>query len=194
MLEIALIFFLVADPFGSAPIISSLIKNFNLRQQLWILFRECSIALALALCFQYFGEFLLKTLMIEPYALTLAGGILLFLIALEMIFAIEPSEELVKPALKDPFIVPIATPLLTGPSLLAIIMNIGATVENKLIISGAILIAWIGVFAILIITPYFQKVFGDKFLKAIENLMGMVLLLLATEMIMSGIKLLIKAS
>lgn len=181
----ALTFFLVTNPIGNSPAIIALVKNFEFERQRRIMIRETLIALVIALFFQYFVEHFLDLLKIEKFAVTLTGGVLLFLVALRMIFSLsEPSEA---HALKqEPFIVPIATPLLSGPGLLTIIMLKSNLEPSKLNITLSILIAWIGVIVVMVLAPYLQKLLGKRGLIALEQLMGLVLLMIASDMLVHG--------
>lgn len=190
-LALALTFFLVANPIGNSPTIIALVKDFPFERQKKIIFREGIISLLLALFFQYFGEFFLGMLQINDYALTLTGGILLFLVALQMLFH-KPDGAETTQLKQEPFIVPIATPLISGPGLMTIIMINARSEANDLKISSAILIAWIGVLTVLVIAPYLQKILGKRGLAALEQVMGMVLGLMAMQMIINGAKLFAK--
>ncbi len=185
VLSTALTFFLVTNPIGNSPAIVALIKDYDLSRQKKIMLREAFISLALALFFQYFGEFFLTHLHVQDYAVTLCGGILLFLVALNMIFALSQPAEMATMK-QEPFIVPIATPLLSGPGLLTIIMLYAREVDNNLKISAAILLAWVGVTLVLVVAPYLQKILGKRGLIALEQLMGMILSMIAMEMIVKG--------
>lgn len=185
--SIAMIFFLVANPIGNAPAILALVKDFSITDQRRILIREVGIAFLLALFFQFFGElFFGQLLQVKPYANQLTGGILLFLTSLTMIFPSTPSaqESLGK---KEPFIVPIATPLLSGPGLLTIIMLKASEENNNIKIFFAILLAWIGVATILMCAPFLQKVLKERGMLALEQFMGMALSLMSIEMVVKGI-------
>lgn len=191
ILSIALTFFLVTNPIGNSPAIVALIKDYDFARQKKIMLREALISLALALFFQYFGEFFLTQLHVQDFAVTLCGGILLFLVALNMIFALSQPAEMVT-LKQEPFIVPIATPLLSGPGLLTIIMLYSREIDNNLKISAAILLAWVGVTFVLVVAPYLQKILGKRGLVALEQLMGMILSMIAMEMIVKGFALFFK--
>jgi multiple antibiotic resistance protein len=183
--QIALTFFLVTNPIGNSPAIIALIKDFEFSRQKWIMLREGLIALFVALFFQYLAESFLTIIGVEKYAVTLCGGILLFLVAFYMIFS-EPEKSTTQTLKQEPFIVPIATPLLSGPGLLTIIMLKSQEVQDHLIITLSILLAWIGVMAVLLAAPYLQKLLGKRGLIALEQLMGLVLALIATDMVVRG--------
>lgn len=191
MLEIALTLFLVTNPIGNSPAILALVKNFSFEKQKKILLRETLFALIIALFFQYFGEIFLGALHIERYATTLTGGVILLLVSLGMMF---PSHEADngQQNQQEPYIVPIATPLLSGSGLLSTIMLYAAREGNQLLISSAILLAWVGVTVVMYAAPYLQKYLGLRGLLALEQFMGMVLALISVEMLVKGASLFIK--
>ncbi len=184
----ALTFFLLANPIGNSPAILALIKDFPFERQKKIMLREGCFALIVALFFQYLGQYFLAALDIQKYAVTLCGGIILFLIALNMIFSLSKSQDSAV-VQQEPFFVPIATPLISGPGLLAIIMLKSGLDPNPWHISFGILIAWVGVLAIMTAAPYLQKILGKRGLAALEQLMGLLLSLVAMNMLVNGLKL-----
>lgn len=190
LFQIALTFFLVTNPIGNSPTVLALVKNYDFEKQKWILVREGIISFLIAIFFQYLGERFLGLLQVTDYAMTLCGGILLVLISLMMIF---PKSETTKKLTQEqePFIVPIAIPLLSGPGVLTMIMLFSRQESNDLKISGAIFLAWAGVVAVMLAAPYMQKVLGKRGLIALEQLMGMLLSMIALSMIVNGLKLFI---
>jgi multiple antibiotic resistance protein len=177
LFSIALTFFLVTNPIGNSPAILALVKDFDFERQKKIMVREGVFALLLALFFQYFGELF--------YAVTLTGGTILFLTSLMMIFPKQERGD--SHTLKqEPFFVPIATPLLSGAGLLTIIMLYSKQENNDFLITGAILLAWVGVLGVMAGAPYIQRIFGPRGMLALEQLMGMVLALISIEMIVKG--------
>lgn len=192
MLALALTFFLIANPVGNCPAMIALVKDFDLPRQRAILFRESIFALLLALFFQYFGELFLNGLQIQDYAVTITGGLLLFLVAFSMLFSVHLAETSKPQKIHEPFFVPIATPIISGPGLLAVIMLKSKLEENNLKITMAILIAWIGVISVLTFAPYLQKLLGKRGLVALEQVMGMLLALVAVEMVVKGTSMFIK--
>jgi len=191
LLQLALTFFLVTNPIGNSPTILALVKNYDFENQKRILLREGIISFLIAIFFQYLGEMFLGLLHVSDYAMTLCGGILLLIISLVMIFP--QNEESQTQALKqEPFIVPIATPLLSGPGVLTLIMLFARQENNNLKITAAILIAWAGVIGILVAAPYMQKILGKRGLTALEQLMGMILSMIAMSMIVMGVSLFLK--
>lgn len=188
LFQIALTFFLVTNPIGNSPTILALVKNYDFAQQKRILLREGIISFFIAIFFQYLGERFLGLLQVTDYAMTLCGGILLLIISLVMIFPkSEASRQQVQE--QEPFIVPIATPLLSGPGVLTMIMLFARKEANDWKITAAIFIAWAGVVAVMIAAPYMQRILGKRGLTALEQLMGMILSLISMSMIVSGLKL-----
>jgi len=182
---LALTFFIVTNPVGNSPAIISLIKNYPIKDQQRILFRESIFSLLIALFFLFLGETLETRLAIQDYALGISGGILLIVIALKMIFSVfdEPVDG--KPK-EEPFIVPIASPLISGAGLLTMIMLYSKQENNNLNIFFALLLAWIGITAVLVSAPYLQVILGKRGMAALEQFMGMVLTLIGVEMILKG--------
>ena len=180
-----MIFFIVSNPIGNCPAIIALIKDHPIRKQQKILLRESLFALSLAIFFLFLGETFVNYLHIQHYAIRISGGVLLFIVALKMIFSDHGEVEVEKPA-QDPFIVPIATPLLSGAALLATIMLYSKQEGNDLKMLVAILLAWIGITGILTAAPYLQIFLGKRGLCALEQLMGMLLAMISLEMIVQG--------
>lgn len=184
-LAIALTFFIVANPLGNSPTILSLVKNYDFDRQRKIILREGIFAFLIAIFFQFFGEFFLSSIQVSDYSLTLTGGIVLFIVTLQMIFHLPESTESSQ-SKQEPFIVPIATPILSGPGLMTMIMVSSKIEQNNFKIASAITIAWIGVLAILVSSPYLQKLIGKRGMTALEQVMGLVLGLISMQMIVNG--------
>jgi multiple antibiotic resistance protein len=181
---IALTLFLVADPLGNVPIFAALLKDFPVKRQKKILLRESLFSFLIAIAFLFAGENFLSALQIQNYALRVCGGTLLFIVALNMIFP-PPKDRKAHP--KEPFIVPIATPLITGGGLLSTILIFAQQENNIPKVFFATLIAWVGITACVVASCFFNKLLGRRGLLALEQLMGMLLALLATELIVKGI-------
>ncbi len=190
ILSIAFSLFLIANPLGNSPAIVALIRDFSFERQKRIMMRESVFALVLALFFQMFGEVFLGTLGIREYSVSICGGLLMIIIAVNMIF---PTSKEAKSThlTKEPVFVPIATPLISGPGVLTIIMLYSNTVENQLSLTIGILLSFAMVTLVLIASPYLQKILKDRGMVALEQLMGLVLWMLAINLIQKGITLLI---
>jgi len=183
--HLALTYFLVTNPIGNSPLILTLLKNFNFDKQRQIMLREGIFTFLVMLVFQFLGEYFLTMLSIEPPALTLCGGIILFLLAMGMLFPSHHENES-KLIQQEPYLVPIATPLLAGPGLLSVIMLTAANEDSTFKVSAAITVACVGVISVLYAAPYVQKLIGKVGLQVLEQIMGMILTLMAVEMILMG--------
>lgn len=185
---IATTFFIISNPIGNSPAILALVKELPMRRQKSLLFRETLFSLFLALFFQYCGEYFLETLMLKDYTVALCGGVLLLMIAINLIFPDHTSDKTIEEK-HEPFFVPIATPLIAGPSLLTIVMLYSRQMGSNLTVSLGLILAWVGVGIVLQLTPHLQKLLGVRGIAALEQLMGMVLVMISVEMILGGIQL-----
>jgi multiple antibiotic resistance protein len=185
LFTIASTLFIVANPIGNSPGIIALVKDFDFERQKKIMLRETFLSLAIALFFQVVGDVFLNYIQVKQYSLSLCGGVLLFLVALGMIFP--RREESKTTALKqEPFLVPIATPLITGPGLMTMIMIFTRQENDNIKVISAILLAWVGVAAVLLSAPYLNRLLGKRGLAALEQLMGMILSMISMQMIING--------
>ena len=187
LVSLAFIFFIVADPIGNIPVIAALLKDFPLKKQRKIMVRESILALGFAIGFQFLGEPFLKMFHIADYNVSIAGGVLLFVIGIHMIFPKEVEEEKKPP--KEPFFVPIAVPLVSGGALLSSILLYSSLIGNPWMITGALLLAWCGVAPILIAAPYLKKILKESGLQALEQLMGMILIFISIQLLVDGLSL-----
>lgn len=185
ILSISVALFLIANPIGNVPAIINLIKDFDFDTQKKIMLRETLLALAIALFFQYFGTIFLNSLEIKKFTLSTCGGILNLIVALNMIFP-KPTTITSQTIKQIPILVPIATPLITGPGVMTNIMLFSAEASNHFVITSSILMAWIGVSIILISAPYLHRALGQRALIAIEQLMGLLLAMMSVEMLVKG--------
>lgn len=179
--------FLVMDPLGNVPLFLSSLRHVDPARHRRIIARELLIALALMILFLFVGRFLLAALHVSPAALTTAGGVILLLIALRMIF---PSEEktLREDVQGEPFIVPLAVPYTAGPSVLATeLLLMSREPERWPTWLAAVALAWLGAAIILYLASDLRRVLGDRGLTAMERLMGMLLVIVSVEMLMTGI-------
>ncbi|MCR9218314.1 MAG: MarC family protein [Phycisphaerales bacterium] len=190
MFSTAALLFFIIDPFGLIPLFLSVLNKLPEERRTKVLVRELLIALVALLVFLVAGKYLLRTLHISEPALTIAGAIILFLISLTMVFpSIKLSME--SEGSGEPFIVPLAIPLFAGPSAIALVMLIGSGQQPggwpQWI--GAVVIAWAGASAVLLLGAKLAKLVGARGLIALERLMGMLLIAISVEMMLSGISL-----
>lgn len=191
LFQLALTFFLVTNPIGNSPAVLALVKNFDFKKQRWILIREAFFSFLIAIFFQYAGEQFLSLLNVHDFSMTLCGGTLLLVVSLQMIFP-KHEEASSNVQTREPFVVPIATPLLSGPGVLTLIMLFSKQEANNLKITTAIILAWIGVIFVLGVAPYMQKILGKRGLIALEQLMGMLLAVIGTGMLAMGVRMFIE--
>ena len=188
ILSAGLTLLLIMDPLGNIPVFLSVLKKVeNESRKRKILIRELAIALIVMLVFLFVGQYFLKWLNLRQEAVQIAGGIVLFLIALRMIF---PTEKGVMGDLPEgePFIVPLAVPLLAGPSTLAMLILLARSQPDRIFDwLIAVLGAW-GVTSLIILSSTsFHKILGNRGLMAVEKLMGMVLVAISVQMLLDGI-------
>ncbi len=181
---------LVLDAFGNIPLFVTALKKVSPERRLIVLLRELFIALAIMIAFLFMGQWFLRWFGIEAYSLSIAGGILLFLISLDLVFG-KPEDTAAKnqdPKKEDePFVVPLAVPLVAGPGALSMIMILSAQHPNKLMTLGVVLTASLINSAILMSSSWISNVLGKRGLLAIERLTGMILILTSVNMVMGGI-------
>ncbi len=186
-LSAAVLLFLVMDPLGNIPMFLSALRPVAADRVRKVVLRELGIALLVLVGFLFAGRYALDLLHLSEPALTVAGGVILLLIALRMIFP-SPERPLREELDGEPFVVPLAIPYVAGPSTLAtelLLMSREPERWPEWLI--AILFAWLGCGVILFFASQMRRFLGEKGLIAIERLMGMVLVTVAVEMLMSGI-------
>ena len=183
----ALLLFLILDPLGNIPILLSLLKDQPAARQRRILLRELLIALVVLMLFLWGGQYALELMHLRQESVSIAGGIVLFLIGLRMIFP-PPDGVMGEMPGGEPFIVPVAIPMIAGPSGMAAVMLLGSQEPGRM--SDwmlALTIAWGATAIILFSATYLQKWLGTRVLTAIERLMGMVIVAISVQMLLDGI-------
>jgi multiple antibiotic resistance protein len=183
----ALLLFLILDPLGNIPVFLSLLRSLPPRRQRIVLARELLIALVVLMLFLWCGKYALELMHLREESVSIAGGIVLFLIGIRMIF---PPPEGLMGEIPDgePFIVPMAIPLVAGPSGMAAVILMGSDDPSRLDDwSLALMIAWAATAVILFSATYLYKWLGQRVLVAVERLMGMLLVAISVQMLMDGI-------
>lgn len=186
LLSAVITLFLIMDPLGNVPIFLSVLKNVPPERRRKVLVREVLIAYFVLLLFLLLGDGVLRVLQVEQETVSIAGGIVLFIIALRMIFPQTRAHGALPEG--EPLVVPLAIPLIAGPSALAALLLLqradpGGTMALWLAMS----IAWLLTAAILVAAPFFYRVLGERGLMAMERLMGMVLVMISVQMLLNGI-------
>jgi small neutral amino acid transporter SnatA (MarC family) len=183
----ALLLFLILDPLGNIPVFLSMLRSLPPHRQRVVLARELLIALAVLMMFLWAGKYALELMHLRQESVAIAGGIVLFLIGLRMIFP--PPEGLMGELPGgEPFIVPMAIPLVAGPSGMAAVMLMGTKEPDRLgEWSLALFLAWAATAVILFSATYLYKLLGIRALIAVERLMGMLLVAISVQMLLDGV-------
>lgn len=183
----AVTLFLIMDPLGNVPVFNAVLARLERRHRSLVVVRELLIALVILLGFLWAGNAILGFLGLTQPSLSIAGGILLFIISLRMIFPGQAGDD--ESEHIDPFIVPLAVPLIAGPSTIAVLLLLSSNQPEQIIEwSIALLIAWFGATVLLVLSPYLLSVIGTRGTRALARLMGMILVILATQMFLNGIR------
>ena len=188
-LSAAILLFLIMDPLGNIPIFLSLLKDVAPKRRRKVMIRELLIALGVLLGFLIGGQHLLRLLQLRQESISIAGGIVLFLIGIRMVFPPADGGGIFgKQGEGEPFIVPMAIPGVAGPSAMAAVMllansNPGRTVDW----SVALFLAWLATALILLSSTYLYRWLGSSVLTALERLMGMLLVALSVQMFLDGV-------
>jgi multiple antibiotic resistance protein len=182
--------FLIMDPIGNIPFFLTALKDVKEERRLKVIFRELLIALGVMFIFLLAGKSLLDVLHVRQESISIAGGIVLFLISLRMVFPQEgiASTEPSDPNDGEPFIVPLAIPFVAGPSILATILLLqrsGDYMPWELM--TATTCAWAASTVILLFAPGIAKLLGKRGLTAMERLMGMLVVMISVQMFVDGL-------
>ena len=184
----AILFFLVMDPLGNIPFFLAALKPVDPKRHTQILIRELLLAYGVMVVFLFAGQFLLGLLHISEPALTIAGGVILFLIALRMVFP-SPERSLHEEVEGEPFLVPLAIPYVAGPSLLAaelLLMSREPQRWGEWLV--ALSLAWLATAIIVLLGSRLSSYLGPRGLIALERLTGMILVAIAIQMFLAGIE------
>jgi multiple antibiotic resistance protein len=187
ILSISVTLFLIMDPFGNMPVFLSILDRVPPERRRKVLVRELLFALGIIIVFILFGKYVMTFLGLRQESVSIAGGIILFLIALRMVF---PRHE--PQALQDldgePLLVPLAIPLIAGPSMLAVLLLFATADPEKLVqLLLAASLAWTITFLVLFTSTFLVKYLKKRGLIAIKRLMGMVLITLSVQLFLDGI-------
>jgi multiple antibiotic resistance protein len=184
--------FLIMNSVGHIMAYLDLVETLHGRKRQQIIVREMIFALIIMLFFYFIGNLLLAALEVSPQTISLAGGLILFLIAIRMIFPQSKAPIAAIPEEKvEPFIFPIATPMIAGPSILTTIMLYSHQEQQGYKVITAILIAWAFSVTILFFAQNIKDLVGRRALIAVERLMGLLLTMMAVEMLLNGVRSLI---
>ncbi len=192
-LSVTILLILITDPLGNIPLFIAALKNVQPARRTRVILRECGIAFITLLIFLFFGSAFLEALHLSNATLRIAGGIILFLIAINMVFPSSGAKLVDEGHGSEPFIVPVAIPLIAGPSAMTTVMLLSSSsAALKLEWMGSIFIAIVVTTIVFFASQQLEIWLGKRFLSAIEKLMGLVLTTIAVDMLLGGIATYIK--
>ncbi|CAN5669121.1 MarC family protein [soil metagenome] len=178
---------LITDPFGNIPIFANALRGVAPERRSRVILREVLIAFVLLLAFMFMGDGFLRVMNLSQLSLQIAGGVVLFLIALRMIFPPPPVAQTAPQS--EPFIVPLAIPALAGPSALAtVLLLVSQAPERRLEWVAALSVTMVICAIVLVLAEHIQRILGDRVVVAFERLMGLILVAISVEMLLRGVK------
>ncbi len=188
ILSAVVMLLLVMDPVGNAVNAVVLLKDVPPARRPLVVLRESLIALGILLAFLYGGRYLLGVLGIREPVLTVAGGVVLFLIAVRLIFT--PKDGIFGAGPEgEPFVVPLATPFLAGPSAMAVVLLLASSKPDRLLDwTIALGIVWAVIVTALFVGGWLVRVLGDRGATAVQKLMGMILTAVAIQLLFNGME------
>ncbi len=189
ILSAGVMLFLILDPLGNIPFFLSLLKDVPPRRRRWVMVRELLIALAVLVAFLLGGQLLLHIMQLKQESVSIAGGIVLFLIAIKMVFPPRDGGIFGPPGQGEPFIVPLAIPGVAGPSAMAALLLLTTTQPGRELEWGlALFLAWLATAVILLSSTWLFRLLGESVLTALERVMGMLLIALSVQMFLGGLE------
>lgn len=180
---------LITDPIGNIPIFINSLRNVPAHRRVRIILREVFIAFCLLLTFMFMGKQFLDLVNLSDLSMQIAGAVVLFLIAIRMIFPSAQNSEVIMHENEEPLIVPLAIPALAGPSALATVMLlVSQAPDRRMEWVMALVVTMLVCAIVLVLADRIQRLLGDRVVMAIERLMGLILVAMAVEMLLRGIK------
>ncbi len=187
-LSATILLVLITDPIGNIPIFANALKHVAPERRARVILREILIAFVLLLTFMFVGESFLRVMNLSELSLQIGGGVILFLIALRMVFP-PPAGVVDEEQMVEPLIVPLAVPAIAGPSALAtVLLLVSQQPERRLEWIGALCVTMVVSAIVLVSAERIQRVIGTRLVVAVERLMGLVLVSVAIEMMLRGFK------
>ena len=187
-LSALILLLLVLDPLGSLPVFIPIMRDIPAERRAWVAVREVGIAFGVLAAFMFLGEGFLHVMRLSERSLEVAGGVILLIISIRMIFSADGGVYGV-PEGREPFIFPLAVPLLAGPSAMATVLLLASRQPDRML-------SWVGALvgamavsgAVLLMCERIRRLVGDSVVSALEKLMGLVLTAIAVEMVLAGLK------
>ena len=179
---------LVLDPLGSLPVFIPIMRTVPKERRKLVAVREVTIAFCVLLAFMFLGDGFLQVMHLSERSLEVAGGVILLMVAIRMIFSHEDGVY-GTPDGREPMIFPLAVPLLAGPSAMATVLLLASRQPERMLQwVGALVSAMLVSGAVLLLCDRIRRLLGDSVVSALEKLMGLVLTAIAVEMILAGLK------
>ncbi len=186
-LSATILLLLITDPVGNIPVFANALKHVAPERRPKVILREILIAFGLLLTFMFVGEGFLRVMNLSELSLQIGGGVILFLIALRMVFPSQGVE--IDDVMTEPLIVPLAIPALAGPSALAtVLLLVSQQPDKRMEWIGALCVTMIISAVVLVSAERILRVIGNRLVVAVERLMGLVLVSVAIEMMLRGAK------
>ena len=186
-LSATILLILITDPVGNIPVFANALKHVAPERRARVILREILIAFFLLLTFMFVGEGFLRVMNLSELSLQIGGGVILFLIALRMVFP--PAAVLEAEIWEEPLIVPLAVPAIAGPSALAtVLLLVSQQPERRLDWIAALCVTMLVSAVVLVSAERIQRLIGSRLVVAVERLMGLVLVSVAIEMMLRGAK------
>jgi len=180
---------LVLDPLGSLPIFIPIMRAVPKERRRWVAFREVGIAFVVLFAFMFLGDSFLRVMHLSERSLEVAGGVILLIIAIRMIFGTSSESAYGLEPGREPLIFPLAVPLLAGPSAMATVLLLASRQPERILewiaaLTAAMLVSGL----MLLMADRIRRLLGDSVISALEKLMGLVLTAIAVEMCLAGLK------
>ena len=178
---------LITDPVGNIPLFANALKTVSPARRPKVIIREVSIAFLLLLAFMFVGDGFLRVMNLSALSLQIAGGVVLFLIALRMVFP--PARKMAEPDTREPLIVPLAVPAIAGPSALAtVLLLVSQAPQKRMEWIAALCLTMLLCATVLLLAERIQRLVGERVIEALERLMGLVLVAVSIEMLLGGLR------
>jgi MarC family membrane protein len=188
-LSALILLLLVLDPLGSLPIFIPIMREVPKARRVRVALREVGLAFIVLMAFMFFGESFLRVMHLSERSLEVAGGVILLMVAIRMIFSSQGESVYGTAPGREPFIFPLAVPLLAGPSAMATVLLLASRQPEKIWEwIGALAVAMVVCGVLLLSAERIRRWVGDSVVSALEKLMGLVLTAIAVEMILAGLK------
>ena len=188
IISAATLLFLVMDPLGNIPVFLSVLEDVAPERRTRVLLRELVLAFLVLVFLLFFGQYFIGFLQLSEHSIRIAGGIILFIIALKMVFPVRRAAWASDELQGEPLLVPLAIPMVAGPSAMAVVMLLSSDSPNRMLDWVlALFMAWALTSVILLSANGLKRFLGRRGLIAMERLMGMLLIALSVQMLLEGV-------